>query len=48
MTTETTASTNSITDKYCNCGSVMNYVYDEDLECWCWLCPECGRVIYVE
>ena len=28
------------------CGAKLNKVYDTDLECWCWVCPDmdCGYI----
>ena len=28
------------------CGARLNKIYDSDLECWCWVCPDadCGYI----
>lgn len=43
---EQTTTPNAITYRCQICGARLNKVYDADLECWCWVCPdpECGYI----
>ncbi len=46
MTTETTAYEQAAIPKFCPvCGRILTKVWDEELDCYCWVCvPDCGYI----
>lgn len=50
MTTESTTYEQALPiPKFCPvCGLILNRVYDEQLECDCWVCPDTEGCGYIE